>query len=174
MGETKSLFDGTAGYYECYRVPYPRQVFDWIADEYALDGHGRLLDGGCGTGQVALPLSSWFDEVIAVDPDQEMLRACEGAARERGITNISFLNLKAEDVPDTVAPLRLATFGASFHWTDRVHVANRLHRLMEPAGGLVAISPSSFWRGREGWQRAVVETIKHWLGPERRAGAGLF
>jgi SAM-dependent methyltransferase len=174
MEQANDLFLGAAEYYRRYRVPYPEEVFDWIVDEHRLDGRGRLLDGGCGTGQVALPLSRWFDEVFAIDPDQEMLRIGERAARDNGIANVHFLNSRAEDVPVAIAPLRLATFGASFHWMDRVLVANRLHKLMEPAGGLVALSPSSFWRGREPWQEAVIRTIRDWLGEERRAGAGVF
>ena len=71
------FFLGTAEYYERYRVPYPQEAFGWIVDEYRLDGRGRLLDGGCGTGQVALPLSRWFDEIVVVDLDQEMLRIAE-------------------------------------------------------------------------------------------------
>ena len=174
MEHANDLFLGAGEYYQRYRVPYPREVFDWIAGEYRLDGRGRLLDGGCGTGQVALPLSGWFNEVIAIDPDREMLQVAERAARDHGIANVSFLNLKTEDLPDAVAPLRLATFGASFHWMDRILVANRLHKLMEPTGGLVALSPSSFWLGREPWQQVVIQTIKDWLGEQRRAGAGVF
>jgi SAM-dependent methyltransferase len=172
--QANDLFFGTAEYYGRYRVPYPQEVFDWIVNEYQLDGRGRLLDGGCGTGQVALPLSRWFNEVIAIDPDQEMLRVGERLARHKGIANVSFRNLKAEDLPSAVAPLRLATFGASFHWMDRVFVANHLCKLMEPTGGLVALSPSSFWRGQEPWQQVVIRTIRDWLGEERRAGAGVF
>jgi SAM-dependent methyltransferase len=174
MEQVSHLFLGAAEYYERYRVPYPREVFDWIVNEYRLDGRGRLLDGGCGTGQVALPLSRWFDEVIAIDPDQEMLHIGERAARDNGIANVRFLNLKTEDLPSAMPPLRLATFGASFHWMDRVLVANRLCKLIEPAGGLVALSPSSFWRGREPWQQVVIRTIRDWLGEQRRAGAGVF
>ncbi len=174
MEQANDLFVGTAENYARYRVPYPQEVFDWIVDEYRLDGRGRLLDAGCGTGQVALPLSRWFDNVIAVDPDQDMLTRCERAAHDNGIVNISFVNTRTEDLPDAIAPLRLATFGASFHWMDRVFVANRLHALIEPGGGLVAVSPSSLWRGREPWQQVVIRTIRDWLGEERRAGAGVF
>ena len=66
MEQANDLFLGVAEYYQRYRVPYLQEVFDWIVNEYRLDGCGRLLDGGCGTGQVALPLSRWFDEVIAI------------------------------------------------------------------------------------------------------------
>jgi hypothetical protein len=111
---------------------------------------------------------------FAIDPYQEMLHIGQRAARKNGIANVRFLNLRTEDLPSAMPPLRLATFGASFHWMDRVLVANRLHKLIEPAGGLVALSPSSFWRGREPWQQVVIRTIRDWLGDERRAGSGVF
>jgi hypothetical protein len=53
-GQANDLLLGAAKYYERYRVPYPQEVFDWIVNEYRLDGCGRLLDGGCGTGQAAV------------------------------------------------------------------------------------------------------------------------
>jgi ubiquinone/menaquinone biosynthesis C-methylase UbiE len=174
MEQARDLFQGTAEVYQRYRVPYPNEAFDWIVNEFRLDGRGRLLDSGCGTGQVAVPLARWFDEVVAIDPDQDMLRIAERTAREAGVSNVRFLNARAEDVPGTIAPLRLATFGASFHWTDRTAVANRLYDMIEPGGGLVALSPASFWSGREAWHQVVIKTIRHWLGAERRAGAGLF
>jgi ubiquinone/menaquinone biosynthesis C-methylase UbiE len=123
-----SLFDGTAEYY----VPYPREVFDWVVREHELDGRGRLLDGGCGTGQVALPMSSWFDEVVAIDPDPQMLEVAERSARKRAISNVRFLNIRAEDLSRGLSPLRMATFGPSFHWTDRMLVANWLFDLLVP------------------------------------------
>jgi hypothetical protein len=44
-----------------------------------------------------------------------MLHIGQRAARDNGIANVRFLNLKAEDLPSAMPPLRLATFGASFH-----------------------------------------------------------
>jgi ubiquinone/menaquinone biosynthesis C-methylase UbiE len=86
-----------------------------------------------------------FEEVIAIDPDEQMLQVAARAAWERGIVNVRFLAMLAEDVPKEMAPLRLVTFGASFHWTDRVPVAIRLYDHIEAGGGLVVLAPSSIW-----------------------------
>ena len=95
-------FAGLADAYQRYRVPYPDEIFDWIVREYGLDGRGRLLDVGCGTGYVCLPLSPWFADVVAVDPEPDMLRVAAEAARDRGVDNVRFLPLSAEDVPPSL------------------------------------------------------------------------
>jgi SAM-dependent methyltransferase len=172
--EAVTAFAGVAEAYERYRVPYPDGVFDWILGEYALDGRGRLLDVGCGTGYICLPLSAWFEDVVAIDPEPDMLRVAARAARERAAKNVRFLCLRAEDVPQALAPLRLVTFGNSFHWINRFEVANALFPLIAPGGGLVAIASSSVWAGREPWKLTLLDTMNSWLGPEltRRATVG--
>lgn len=75
---TGTAFAGIAEEYHRYRVPYPEEVFDWIRREYGLDGRGRLLDAGCGTGYVCVPRSRWFEDVVAIDPEPDMLRVAEG------------------------------------------------------------------------------------------------
>jgi SAM-dependent methyltransferase len=167
-----TAFAGVAEDYHRYRVPYPDEVLDWIVREYGLDGHGRLLDAGCGTGFVCLPLSRWFEDVVAIDPEPDMVRVAARAAHERGVRNVRFLPLRAEEVPPALAPLRLVTFGNSFHWTDRVKVAEALYPLVAPGGGLVTLASSSVWAGSEPWKAAVLETVNAWLGPGRRAGLG--
>lgn len=169
-----SPFDGAAEYYELHRAPYPQDVFDWVIHEHRLDGRGRLLDGGCGTGQVALRMSAWFDEVVAIDPQQQMLDVAERCARERAVSNVRFLRMRAEEVSSELSPLRMATFGASFHWTDRISVANRLYDLLEPGGGLVLLAPSGIWRGPEPWKQVVVQTLKDWLGVDKLAALRPF
>jgi SAM-dependent methyltransferase len=167
-------FAGVAEDYQRYRVPYPDEVIDWIVREYGLDGRGRLLDVGCGTGYACLPLSAWFEDVVAIDPEPDMLCVAGRAADDGGVANVRFLCLRAEDVPPALAPLRLVTFGNSFHWTDRLKVVNALFPLIAPRGGLVALASSSVWRGEEPWKAALLETMNAWLGPDlgRRASAG--
>lgn len=175
MGHPPSdLFRGTAEYYRLYRPPYPAEMFQWIADRYNLDGTGRLLDGGCGTGAVCLPLSRWFSDVIGVDLDVDMIRTVRAAADEAGIANASFVCGPMELAVEQYKPLRMVTFGASFHWMDRVNLARQIFAALEPGGGMVLLAGSNIWRGDEPWKKVVHGAIKRWLGEERRAGSGIF
>jgi len=49
------------------------------------------------TGYACVPLSAWFEDVVAIDPEPDMLRVAARVAHERGVTDVRFLRLSAED-----------------------------------------------------------------------------
>ena len=170
-----SIFKSTAKYYARYRVPYPDDIVARLVTKCGLDGGQRLLDLGCGTGQVFLPLAPNLASVVAVDPDADML---EHAAREttrRGFSNVSFVHGKAEDMDSSHGTFHLVTVGASFHWMDRYSVGTVVARdLLVPGGRLAILGSPSLWHGDEAWHSVVRGVIQRWLGERRRAGAGAF
>jgi len=46
-----------AEFYHRYRRGYPAAVIDSLADAFALTGDDIVVDLGCGTGQLALPIA---------------------------------------------------------------------------------------------------------------------
>lgn len=106
MGDERELFKGTAWYYSRYRKGYPSAFFNYIVKAFNLDNTSRALDLGTGTGQIAIPLSSFVKEVIAIDPEREMLDEGERIANEKGISNIKWAKLKAEDISDGLRYVR--------------------------------------------------------------------
>ena len=91
-----TIFKGTAEYYSKYRPQYPENVIEDLASKPKLDGTGSLLDIGCDTGTLAIPLSKYFEKVLAVDIDPGMVYEGERIAKELGITNMIVFNFLRE------------------------------------------------------------------------------
>jgi len=109
-----------------------------------------------------------------------MLAEGRGAAEEKGVMNIRWVQGLAEDLPAAApGPYRLVTFGQSFHWTDEQQVAETVYDMLEPGGALALIVHTVTGRSRppdpgvppipHDEVRALVEK---YLGSTRRAGQG--
>jgi ubiquinone/menaquinone biosynthesis C-methylase UbiE len=116
-----SLFVGTAEWYARFRPGYPQELIEELAAAAGLDGSGRLLDLGTGTGQLAVPLAPYVAEVVAADPEPEML-----AQLPAGIVRVQ---ARAEEVDKTWGTFKLVTIGRAFHWMDGNVVMDRLARV---------------------------------------------
>jgi SAM-dependent methyltransferase len=171
------MFKGTAYYYARFRPGYPDSFFDLVRRLFSLDGKGRLLDLGCGTGQIAIPLSTSFEEVVAMDPEPEMLAEAKLAIDSAGTRNISLVEAGSADLPslkDALGAFRLVTMGSSFHWMDRAATLEVLEGMVEPGGGVVIASGGSLWTNPTPWCQTVKATIQRWLGEDRRAGSSVY
>lgn len=176
-GSYKDTFKGAAYYYSRFRPGYPQAFFDLLVRDFHLDGSGRLLDLGCGTGQIAVPLAHHFAEVVAMDPEPEMLAEAQRVISEAGADNVTLVEGGSADLLNLmyrIGRFRLVTMGSSFHWMDRETTLEVLSKMVEPGGGIVVASAGSLWTTGAPWCQAVKNTVQRWLGEERRAGSSTY
>lgn len=175
-----TLYAGSARYYAQGRIAYSGELIARLVEALSLDGRGRLLDVGCGPGSLLLLLAVHFERATGLDADGEMLAEGARRAARAGLSNVDWLQLRAEDLPTDVGPVRLATLAQSFHWMDRARVARRLHRVLAPSGALVHVHATTH-QGIEGDRplphprpprQDIDELVKRYLGRQRRAGRG--
>jgi SAM-dependent methyltransferase len=176
----KSLFGGCARYYRAGRLPYAPEIATAFEKEFRLDGTGRLLDVGSGTGEVALLLAPLYAEVVGVDPDEEMIEEARAEAERQGYRNARWVTARAEELPLNLGTFRTATFAQSFHWMDRKRVAATVREMLEPGGAWVHVDTKTHigapadepLRHQQPPRAEINALVQAYLGPVRRAGQG--
>ena len=162
-----SPFDGTAAYYAQFRAPYPAEALNYLVEAFHLDHGARVLDLGSGPGTIAIPLSRFVAEVVAIDPDAAMLEEGRRLAAAAGRSNIQWIGSGAENISESIGKFRLATIGQAFHWMNRDLVLHRVSKIIEEGGGLALINPGKR-RPQESWQTVANQVVAKFLGPRGR------
>ncbi len=175
------LFKGTAEYYSKYRAGYPKELFDYVTQRFCMNKNGRLLDIACGTGQLAIPLSKNFKEVIGLDQEQEMLDEGKKEAKKFSIKNINWILNSAENISSELGHFSLVTIGTAFHWMERDVVLKKVYDLINDNGALLIVSNISDNPGSSGWTQeddvwkgVRKKIVQKYLGEHRRAGNSLY
>ncbi|MBU6500693.1 MAG: methyltransferase domain-containing protein [Patescibacteria group bacterium] len=178
--DDRKLFSGTASYYAKYRLGYPQSFFKHIIKSFNLDKTSRVLDLGTGTGQIAIAIAPYVKEVVAIDPDKEMLNEGERKAREDNIENITWIKSRAEDVSKDLGFFSLTTIGTAFHWMENQKVVDIVYDVTIKGGGIAIVSNISPLTGTESiqkdepWVSTIWDTIREFLGERRRAGNSYY
>lgn len=108
--ETK--FGEFADMYVATRPTYPDVLFQEIVNCVS-PPHEKALDMGSGTGLSTLPLCRWFNQVIAIEPDEGM------AVYLRKLSpKIAVRQCSAEDIKEVPESIDLITMGNTLYWLD--------------------------------------------------------
>ncbi len=165
------LFKGTAWYYSRYRPMYSANLIRYLRNRFSLDGHGNMLDLGCGDGRLSLRFADWFEKVIGLDTEPEMIQEAERISKENRAENTEWLIGDLEKYKrNNNTTFRFVTIAKAFHWMDRPTVLDSLHEIMDVGGGIAIIDNYSPDQVLLPWQEIVQEVVKQWYGIERRAG----
>lgn len=98
--------------------------------------HPRILEVGCSTGYITRYIAKRFDsELIGVDLSNLLLEIAENEAKQQNLTNVSFQNGSAENLPfpDNYFDI---VYGEAITALvpDPIKVINEYHRVLKPGG----------------------------------------
>ncbi len=168
-----------AEYYARFRRGYPEQVLDALAEYFALDPDDLVLDLGCGTGQLAVPLASRVGSVIGMDPEPDMLRLAREAALRQGVGNATWVLGADSDVPALGAllgrapSLAMTVVGQALHWMRHEDLFRELLPLFRAGGGVAVVANGTpLWLQDSAWSRALRMRLERHFETELTASCG--
>lgn len=134
-------YAGAAWYYAQYRERVSVEFVALLAAHLGWSCEHRVLDLGAGPAQLSLLVAPLVAEVVAVDPEPDMLAEGERRVRVAAANNIRFVLASSDDLPglrSTLGMFRAALMGASFHWmVEKDRVLQHLSAMIDPVDGAV-------------------------------------
>ncbi|MGC4765094.1 class I SAM-dependent methyltransferase [Micromonospora sp. DT46] len=167
----RASFSGeVATYYAKHRRGYPPEVLDALVGTFGLSAEDAVVDLGCGTGQLSLPLAARVGTVIGVDPEPDMLVLARQAALDAATVNAMWMLGTDNDLPALGRLLGGRTIGAltaavAIHFMDRDALFRAARPLLRPGGGVAVVTNGApLWLQDADWSRALRDCLERLLG----------
>ena len=167
-----------ADLYHMYRHGYQAEAIDLIAGAFGLDDADLVVDLGCGTGQLTLPLARRVRAVVGIDPEPDMLRRASEAAREAGIGNVSWMLGADGSLPGLVGlfgagSAGAVTIGQALHWMRPDELFAAAVPLLRRGGGVAVVTNGTpLWLQDSGWSRGLRAFLERWLAARVTSACG--
>jgi SAM-dependent methyltransferase len=164
--------------YHRYRHGYPEPVIDVLVEAFGLSARDLVVDLGCGTGQLTLPVARRVRAVAGMDPEPDMLRRARQAARDAGVSNVSWM--LGADTDLSALPglfgeksIGAVTIGQALHWMGHEELFRVAGPLLRPGGGIAVVTNGTpLWLQHSAWSGGLREFLERWLGTRLSASCG--
>jgi ubiquinone/menaquinone biosynthesis C-methylase UbiE len=167
----------TASHYAMYRRDVPDVLIEAAVCVAGLTASDVVVDLGCGTGQVAVPLSQHVASVLAADPEPDMLTGLRARLSAIEVVNVLPILAADRDLPGIATvcgnSVGAVTVGNALHWMDADDVFLQCRRLLRVGGALIIISQGPpMWLSNSAWSREVRVFLERWTGGPVNATCG--
>ncbi len=167
-----------ADLYHRYRRGYPSEVIDLLVRAFSLDDQDVVIDVGCGTGQLTLPIAGRVRTVLGVDPEPDMLQRGRESATEQRVGNAIWILGSDSDVPTLGGALVHHSVGAvtiaqALHWMDYNRLFSSVAALARPGGGVAVVTNGTpLWLQESAWSQALRVYLEDWFDTKTTATCG--
>jgi SAM-dependent methyltransferase len=155
----RASFDDIADIYARARPGYPAEIIAELATLAGIRPGSRLLEIGCGTGQLTVPLLDLGATVSAVELGRRLAKI---AATKTG----SRAEIVVADFDTWSGPREsfdVVVSATAFHWLDPETRLSRIAALLRPGGALATIATYHVFGGTEAFfAQAQRECYPYW------------
>lgn len=112
----RESFDLVAEEYDLYHSPYPPEVVDAVATLSRLHNGSGVLEIGCGTGQLSVPLAKLGVYLVAVELGPHLAALARQHLRPFPHTRVEVGSFETWPLPSQ--PFDAVVSASAFHWLD--------------------------------------------------------
>ncbi len=137
MTRRPDSFNSVASLYDAARPLYPDAVLDDLVALTSLQPGDHVLEIGCGTGQITVPLAEGGVRITALEPGADLAAIARSKlAAHRGA---AVVERRFEDYDLPREPFDLVVSATAFHWVDPSIRVTKAARALKPGGYLAII-----------------------------------
>ncbi len=131
------VFDQVADEYDRHRPTYPDALLDHACEVAALGAGDRVLEIGCGTGQLTRDLVARGLCVSAIEPGDRLIALAQQNLGDIG--DVEFVNARLEDTPLPRERFHAVFSASAMHWIDPDLGWQKAARTLAPGGTLALV-----------------------------------
>ncbi|HJP75573.1 MAG TPA: class I SAM-dependent methyltransferase [Pseudonocardiaceae bacterium] len=155
----RASFDDIADIYDRVRPGYPAEIIAELATLTRIRPGSRVLEIGCGTGQLTMPLLDLGATVTAVELGPHLAKIAAAKTGPRA-------EIVVADFDTWTGPREtfdVVVSATAFHWLDPETRLTRIAELLRPGGALATIATYHVFGGTEAFfAQAQREVYPHW------------
>jgi protein-L-isoaspartate O-methyltransferase len=136
-GRRREAFDEVADLYDRARPGYPPALVADLAQLAALGPDSRVLEIGCGTGQLTAALAALGSTLVAVELGPRLAEVAR--LNLAGFPAVEVVTADFESWPLPDVPFDLVVSATAFHWIDPAVRVPKAVAALRPGGSLAVI-----------------------------------
>jgi ubiquinone/menaquinone biosynthesis C-methylase UbiE len=173
-----TVTDSNQYYYDMFRPELPVELLERLVSEAKRGAFVHsLLDVSTGSGKVLEQFLPYFNDIVAVEPDPDLLQA----AKRRLIphmhaeTSLFFLDASPEIIPFPPHwTASLATICRSFHLMDQERLLAHLDEVVESRGVVAIFSDTCLLLQNNPWVLAARQVVETYLTKPRPRAEDIY
>ncbi|MCW3099984.1 MAG: SAM-dependent methyltransferase [Chthonomonadaceae bacterium] len=133
----RESFDGVAELYEKARPGYPQMLVDDLVELTGVGKGHRVLEIGCGTGQLTVPLAEREVTLVAVELGAHLAEVARRKLASFEHVEVVIADFDTWLLPDE--PFDLVVAATAFHWLDPASRLRKCAEALRPGGALAIV-----------------------------------
>ena len=163
-------FNDVAALYDEVRPSYSTETIDAIVSLAGLSPGARILEIGCGTGQITLPLAARGYAITALEPGDAL--ATLAARKCRPYPKVEIVQTSFESWAPPPQKFDLVLAAQAFHWIEPRWGCARAAMVLRPAGSIALVWYLDVSQSTAFWQ-ATLPIYDAWFGAGAATGPTL-